>query len=517
MTDALKLLVFMSVSSGLLATVLFLVKPLVKNKFPKSWQYYIWLIVILRFLLPHSPQVNLLEIAENYTSNFISEKPAELHVFTENVLLKGMQQTTQETVTAQFQAANYIKIAADNSLLIWFLIALILLVKKIAAYKSFVCYVKAGCRLIHDKSTITLFYNACKERGVKKPPEIYVNKLISSPMLIGIFKPFIVVPQINLPDENLQYIFLHELTHLRKFDIFYKWFVQLTVCIHWFNPVIYFVSKEVNKACEFSCDESVLTLLKGKNKKAYGDTLISALEMSGDYQSQIISVTLCQDALLLKSRLKEISNFTYKSKTMVSSSILIAIIILFASFYIGIYPVDAAEHYTDHMLTKSEVDKCALGIMDRTGNWRYVEPLLPYMTSAGIENIITLRNQKSGNYEQTKSDDEYIHNDNDVLEIEAAQKTDKTYETLAYYLINETEDLYSSIAIFEFMNTSDIDKLTVDYFDKTKEIYKLNDVYPYMSKKAIEQTISIYINNGGDITNIENMKFFIGEDFRHFK
>ncbi|MCM1989053.1 M56 family metallopeptidase [Oceanirhabdus seepicola] len=65
----------------------------------------------------------------------------------------------------------------------------------------------------------------------------------------------------------------------------YKWLVQLTVCIHWFNPIVYIVSKEINKACEFSCDESVLAsdyvankYIKQAEEQQYGEFFVPYLK-----------------------------------------------------------------------------------------------------------------------------------------------------------------------------------------------------------------------------------------------
>ena len=37
-------------------------------------------------------------------------------------------------------------------------------------------------------------------------------------------------------------------------DRFYKWLVEAAVCLHWFNPAVYVLQKEVSRTCELSCD-----------------------------------------------------------------------------------------------------------------------------------------------------------------------------------------------------------------------------------------------------------------------
>lgn len=60
MNVVLKTFLSMSVSGGLLILILLFGKKLLKDKISRQWQYYIWMIVILRLLLPFGPEVNML-------------------------------------------------------------------------------------------------------------------------------------------------------------------------------------------------------------------------------------------------------------------------------------------------------------------------------------------------------------------------------------------------------------------------------------------------------------------------
>ena len=60
MNAVLKIFLSMSFSGGLLILALLLGKRFLKDKISRQWQYYIWLIVVLRLLLPFGPEVSLL-------------------------------------------------------------------------------------------------------------------------------------------------------------------------------------------------------------------------------------------------------------------------------------------------------------------------------------------------------------------------------------------------------------------------------------------------------------------------
>ncbi len=88
-------------------------------------------------------------------------------------------------------------------------------------------------------------------------------------MLIGFFRPRIILPTHELEDKELFYIFVHELIHYKQRDMFYKWLIQIVMCAHWFNPFIYLLEKEVNKSCELSCDEKVISVLDDTARHEY--------------------------------------------------------------------------------------------------------------------------------------------------------------------------------------------------------------------------------------------------------
>ena len=60
MNAVLKIFLSMSFSGSLLILALLLVKPILKDKISRQWQYYIWLVVVLRLLFPFEPEVSLL-------------------------------------------------------------------------------------------------------------------------------------------------------------------------------------------------------------------------------------------------------------------------------------------------------------------------------------------------------------------------------------------------------------------------------------------------------------------------
>lgn len=110
--------------------------------------------------------------------------------------------------------------------------------------------------------------------GLKKKINITREiKLISSfktnvPLLIGHLKPIIVFPSsyiANLSPAQFESILIHELIHLKRNDYLVNQFQTIIECILFFNPFAWYLSNQIRKYREYSCDDDVQKLIENKN------------------------------------------------------------------------------------------------------------------------------------------------------------------------------------------------------------------------------------------------------------
>ncbi len=344
MSEFIKILLSLSVSGALLLLLILGLKPLYKNKFSKRWQYYIWIVVALRFLLPFTPDTTIVgSLFEKFdTAAITNEIPTSPNVpvpaDTGNSKAEPTQTNREITTAAMREPFNkYVCL-----FFIWSALALVLFVRKITVYQGFIQYIKAGNKEVSDIKILNLLSDCEEKLNIKTRVELSCNPLIASPMLIGFFRPRIILPVGELEDKELSYIFVHELTHYKQRDMFYKWLIQIIVCVHWFNPFVYLLEKEVNKSCELSCDEKVLSVLDDKAKREYGDTLISFLKSSNLYKSSLASVTLTEGAEQLKERLGAIMKFRKKSKVVIAITAIFTVAVCVCFFVTGAYAAPSA-------------------------------------------------------------------------------------------------------------------------------------------------------------------------------
>ncbi|MCM1263477.1 MAG: M56 family metallopeptidase [Butyrivibrio sp.] len=376
MNEILKVVLSLSISGTLLIILLLLLRSVFKERLSKRWQYYIWLVVVARLLFPFAAETNLMTMlfqgfdraAEQSGIGFAymqqdgaadtadisqtdnagrkdaktvkkADNPAENAVTTETINNSADNAATAGTVN------NFVRNAAaavwNNLWLVWLLAALVLFIRKITVYQDFVKYIRAGCVEVADIDLLERFGRLVERNGIKTTVELYTNKLVSSPLLIGFFKPCIILPTTEMPLADFDYTIMHELTHFKRRDMFYKWLVQFSVCVHWFNPFVYLMSREISRACELSCDEAVIWGLNAQGRHAYGDTLINAIGLGGNYKDAFVSLTLNESRELLKERLDAIMNFKKMSKWGILISLLLTVMFVCGFNFLGAYAANA--------------------------------------------------------------------------------------------------------------------------------------------------------------------------------
>ena len=353
MNAILKSFLSMSCSGGVLILALLLGKRFWKDKISRQWQYYIWLIVILRLLIPFGPEMSLLGKIYQTTGQAITQAAPfpELQL---PLTISGEPSVPDGTPRQEYAdhpwkdvmltqpLQDMAELLGNHIWLLWLAAVLGLLIRKVTLYQGFVQYIKAGLTPISDIEMLDRLSAVAERSGIKKPVELCVNPLISTPLLIGIFHPCIVLPSADIPEKDFLYIILHELTHYKQRDILYKWLVQVTVCLHWFNPLVHLMGREITKACEFSCDEAVLTKMGNTSAQDYGKTLLDAMAAVGKYKENLGAVTLSENKQLLKERLVAIMNFKRKPTSIRFLTGVLTLCMILGASFIGVYPVAAA-------------------------------------------------------------------------------------------------------------------------------------------------------------------------------
>ncbi|MFT5873299.1 MAG: beta-lactamase regulating signal transducer with metallopeptidase domain [Clostridium sp.] len=344
MSEIVKLLLSLSLSGSILAVLIFAVKPFIKHKLSKSIQYYIWFVVLLRLALPFSFETSIMngifygnQMPVVATSQAEVQPAVQLMVGTaqnipnSNSLPNVKEKVANGVYNADADHGRYFQdLFNQYTIYIWLLGVMIALTVNLTGYVRFLKYLNGSNILATNRENEMLAILLNRQRNVR----LARNQFINTPMLIGIVRPYIIIPDIKFNDKQLKNILLHEIIHLKRFDILVKWMTMIVSSIHWFNPLMYFIKKDINSSCELACDEAVIKNLSPAEKQDYGDTLISVVAKN-KYPTGILQVTMLDEKKGLKERLVAIMNHSRKSKKIIAFSVILIGLLIFSALYLG--------------------------------------------------------------------------------------------------------------------------------------------------------------------------------------
>ena len=346
MNDILRTILFLSLSGSVLTLLLLAVKPFLKNRVSKAFSYYIWLLVLLRLIVPVSSPFNFMGTLFHTGQTAAVYMPAEqADIVSDDTSEEAAGQSTaatdsqftspvQQSDSSMQHSFQPLKFLYDNLVWLWLAGSAASLGWFLFAYLHFARSIKRSATAPHVED-VTLFDQL---RGGRRVHLICSSK-VSAPMLMGIFHPMIVLPPLayvyNGMGKELQYMLLHELTHFRRKDVLYKWLVIAVTSLHWFNPLMWLIRREINRACELSCDESVIRTMTPCEMRSYGNMLLSMASNTKKPVS-ILATTLCEGKEEMKRRLQSIMQYKKKSGWVVALTLLIALAVAGCGATLGV-------------------------------------------------------------------------------------------------------------------------------------------------------------------------------------
>lgn len=162
--------------------------------------------------------------------------------------------------------------------------------------------------------------------GIGGEIRLLASPLAQSPMLVGFFRPTILLPSEHLPDGNARFILAHELTHFRRKDLWKKLLFLMVRCAHWFNPIVYLLNRDFSRWLETSCDEQVVSSLDRDQRKEYGRLLIDCAPASR-YAGPKLYVSLASCRYKLKRRISIMLNSDKKSRSLLGLVLAVALVV----------------------------------------------------------------------------------------------------------------------------------------------------------------------------------------------
>jgi beta-lactamase regulating signal transducer with metallopeptidase domain len=333
MNTAFIAVLLMSATGILLVLCLALLRPLTTKTLTSTWHYRMYILVVLFLLVPVGiVGGNLFSNIPSTTNQGLPNVPVILNDMITVQQTDIPPQTgqalpqidlTAETLAAPVTTAFILKTVLSFLPLIWLVGVFVFIILYGIQFARFRRKIMRTSLQIDDTGTLLALENSMTEMGIKGKLRLLSNNIIKTPMLAGLFKTFLILPEVEMSERELKVILEHELTHFKRRDLWVKSLTLVANAIHWFNPVAYRLTKNIDTFCELSCDEQVVSDMNMEERQFYGETILNVLCRVINQHSGIYA-TLAESKKGIERRLTHMMNVKNISKRMIIFSFVIA-------------------------------------------------------------------------------------------------------------------------------------------------------------------------------------------------
>ena len=274
MTTDFQMFLILSLVMGVLIAFVFIINSVFAKKISAKIRYSMWIVIMFGLLLPFRPTIGTGVID-------IPDFPAVPVEIVEPQTLEGDFVTTTQIseIPLGMPNENSLEISFQTVvLIIWGTVAIGIIGYHVLQYAKFQKSIKRWGEPEEDTHALELFEHVKQEMNLGgRKVELVVCSFITTSMLTGFFKPMILLPEKNYDDDELQLIFIHELIHYRRKDLWIKLLSLTALAIHWFNPLVYLMNIALQTEGEASCDQEVLEASELKSRHLYAEVIISMI------------------------------------------------------------------------------------------------------------------------------------------------------------------------------------------------------------------------------------------------
>ncbi|MDR6883288.1 M56 family metallopeptidase [Bacillus sp. 3255] len=289
-----------SLMAAILVALIVVFQQVFKNRLKPRWLYLMWLLVIMRLILPWGPESEFsIYHWIDYSNSFYSDV-----------------QLSPDRMVGADQGATDSFTYRHVFVLIWVVGVCLLAAYTVWVNGIFALKLKRDTVAVTDTRVRELFYECKTRMGVQTSIGLVQSSQLASPALFGFLKPVLIIPHNlagSLNDDEWRHIFLHELAHSKRNDIKVNGLMYALLIIHWFNPVLWYAYRRMRDDQEIASDALALSCLNPEQRQDYGYTLIKLLESFSQPARAMGSVNWIGHKAQLQRRMRMIKQFKAQS------------------------------------------------------------------------------------------------------------------------------------------------------------------------------------------------------------
>lgn len=358
-----------TLQGGLLVCLIMLIKVILREKLSAQWHYGLWLVLLIRLALPWAPQsrfsiynpilrslpsyqvTSSLSAAPSGETDGKSDKPPQ-QSNVDRALATGQSETSSQMRRTDSGEKNRPATVATSDGLssrtqgrgqqvamfiarflpwLWLVGGIILIVyillRAVGLWRAVISE-----RPVTDQQTLELLEDCKMQMRIRTLVGLVVTDKVTSPALFGFVRPRILLPDgllETLSLDELRHVFLHELAHLKRCDIYVAWCICILQILHWFNPLIWFAFRRMRADQEIAADAMALKTAGTEESHRYGQTIVNLLERFARPQYLPSIAGILENPSYIERRIQMISKF--KSEMHPWSALGIVVIVVLSA------------------------------------------------------------------------------------------------------------------------------------------------------------------------------------------
>ena len=321
----------MSTIASIVFILILFARKLLRNKVTFQKLNLLWIVFILVLIFPINFSSKL--SIKNYIPN--SEK---VIIDISNVYKDDSNNinTSYSNDLATTSSTNYITILS----IIWFAITIVFVVKDIIIYNTILLNNE---KLLLPQNINEIFEKCKKKLNVKGNIKIVLQNKVKTPSLHGIWDPKILITNdiVELSNDEIEYIILHELNHYKNYHNIYYVVLNFFEGIYWFNPIMHFAGKIIREDLEFITDN--LVVKEDIDIKEYGKTIV---KISGLSSYSIYALpSICNDKEDLERRIKQMKNKVVDTKYSLVCIVVVITVISLVTISLASNKIETENNY----------------------------------------------------------------------------------------------------------------------------------------------------------------------------
>jgi TonB family protein len=289
-----------------------------RRRLPARWIYALWLILLIRMVLPFGVESSL------SLWNFLPGTIAENGFVSSHEVLTitsdgggDASGDSPKSASPDFERRALSGLDTRAALALIWLAGTLVMIAVIAVNNFRLWRSVRKLRHATDQSILELFEDCKQSMRVRTVVGLAITCQVKSPSLFGCIRPRVLLPDGltgQIPREELRFIFLHELAHLKQGDIWTGWIVAFLQSLHWFNPLVWWAFARMRADREVSCDALALSRARNVDNEIYGGALIGMLERFQHSRRLPVVAGILENKAQLKRRLVMITNFRHSTR-----------------------------------------------------------------------------------------------------------------------------------------------------------------------------------------------------------